>query len=257
MKAGFVTVGETLSHARRTRGLSVDDVAADTRIRATVIRGIEADDFRLCGGDVYARGHIRSIARVVGTDPAPLIAQFDTSHQVEQIVAAVAAQPADHDIVVRAEHRRPNWTAAMAGVLVVVCAVALVGLLLHHPGGGRPQATAPPATQPTTAQNPGPAQSPPTPAVQPRVTRATMQVRTVNGESWLSITSKTGTVLFEGTLAAGEQKTFTNRHGLTFVIGNAPAVDVVINGHDIGSPPSSGSVSRGNVTPGADTVQLA
>ena len=61
-------------------------------------------------------------------------------------------------------------------------------------------------------------------------------------------------MLFEGTLAPGEEKTFTNRHGLTFVIGNAPAVDVVVNGHDIGSPPSSGNVSRGDVTPGLATT---
>lgn len=236
----------------------MDDVAAETRIRATLIRGIEADDFRPCGGDVYARGHIRSIARVVGTDPEPLVAQFDTSHQIEQVVAAVAAEPADHDLVLRSERRRPNWTAAMAVTLSVVCVFALVGLLMHHSGGnGAQQAGQTTPNTPKTTSSSPPSVPPPATVVQAPVSRATMKVRTVRGESWLSITSKTGTVLFEGTLAPGEQRTFTNRHGLTFVIGNAPAVDVVVNGHDIGSPPSSGSVSRGNVTPGADTVQLA
>jgi cytoskeletal protein RodZ len=263
MKAGSVTVGETLSNARRTRGLSVDDVAADTRIRATLIRAIESDDFRLCGGNVYARGHIRSIARVVGVDSEPLIAEFDTAHQVERpvVAVAVAAQSTDHEIVSRSERRRPNWTAAMATALAVICIVALGGLVAHHLGGksGGQQAKKPPATTPQTSTAPStPPSTPPTTSTQQAsADRATMLVRTVHGTTWLSITSKTGTVLFEGTLAPGEEKKFTNRHGLTFVIGNAPAVDVVVNGHDIGSPPSSGNVSRGDVSPGSHTVQQA
>jgi len=237
----------------------VDDVATETCIRATLIRAIEADDFRLCGGDVYARGHIRSIAKVVGVDSASLIADFDTTHEVERIVAAVAAPSASREIAARSEPRRPNWTAAMATALAVICIVALGALITHHPGGkGSPQAKTPPAgsTRRTTPP-PNPTLTSPPPVTQQVADRATMSVRTVHGRTWLSITSKTGTLLFEGILAPGEQKTFTNRHGLTYVIGNAPAVDVVVNGHDIGSPPSSGNVSRGDVRPGADTVQQA
>jgi hypothetical protein len=73
----------------------------------------------------------------------------------------------------------------------------------------------------------------------------------------MSVMTSTHKVLFEGLLPAGHQKLFTSKHGLAFTIGNAPAVDVVVNGHDIGSPPSSGNVSRGTVAPGADTVQAA
>ena len=70
-------LGAALTAAREQRGLSVEDVAAATRIRATIIRAIEADDFAACGGAVYARGHLRSVAQVVGADPKPLIAEFD------------------------------------------------------------------------------------------------------------------------------------------------------------------------------------
>ena len=47
-------LGAALAAAREQRGLSVEDVAAATRIRATIIRAIEADDFAACGGAVYA-----------------------------------------------------------------------------------------------------------------------------------------------------------------------------------------------------------
>jgi cytoskeleton protein RodZ len=51
-------VGAVLAEARTARGLSVEDVAASTRIRATLVRAIENDDFSRSGGAVYARGHI-------------------------------------------------------------------------------------------------------------------------------------------------------------------------------------------------------
>jgi hypothetical protein len=75
-----VGIGGALAEARSEAGLSVDQVSDRTRIRATIIRAIERDDYAMCGGDFYARGHIRAIARVVGTDPAPLIQQYDIVH---------------------------------------------------------------------------------------------------------------------------------------------------------------------------------
>jgi cytoskeleton protein RodZ len=266
MKAGFVTVGETLSHARRTRGLSVDDVAIDTCIRATLIRAIEADDFSLCGGEVYARGHIRSIARVVGVDPEPLIGEHDTARGATRVVSAVVPQPTDRSIVARAERRQPNWTIAMAAALVVICGIALVGLLQDHGSAGKRPGTASTnagqqsqsKTQGQTPTTPKPRSSPPSSSVaQLPASQATLKVRTLRGQTWLSITTKAGKTLFSGLLADGQQKIFTSHHSLAYVIGNAPAVDIVVNGNDIGTPPASGAVARGNVKPGADTVQQA
>jgi cytoskeleton protein RodZ len=253
-----VTVGETLSHARRKRGLSVADVAADTRIRATLIEAIESDHFEPCGGTVYARGHIRSIAKVVGVDPESVIVEFDTEHHIEHVVAEVVATPTDHDIVARSEHRQPNWTIAMAAALVVICGLALAGLL-HNKSGGTPSPTANSKQHtPTVRHSHKPAVSPPPSSVATLPTnRATMLVRTLSGRTWLSITTKSGKTLYSGVLEPGQHRVFTDRHGLAYVIGNAPAVDLVINGNDIGQPPSSNVVARGNVVPGKGTVQQA
>src|SRR5258707_3739116 len=75
-----VSIGDTLAEARRQAGLTVTQVSQRTRIRETIIRGIEQGDFSACGGDFYARGHIRSIAAVVGIDPEPLIREYDEAH---------------------------------------------------------------------------------------------------------------------------------------------------------------------------------
>ena len=55
-----MSIGETLAEARGQAGLTVAEVSQRTRIRETIIRGIERDDYSACGGDFYARGNIRS-----------------------------------------------------------------------------------------------------------------------------------------------------------------------------------------------------
>lgn len=72
-----VSIGTTLSQAREAAGLSIAEVSSRTRIRTSLVRAIEADDFGPCGGDFYARGHIRAIARIVGVDSRPLIEEYD------------------------------------------------------------------------------------------------------------------------------------------------------------------------------------
>src|SRR5206468_4316811 len=107
----FVSVGETLSNARRSLGLSLDDVSADTRIRSSVVASIENDDFGPCGGAVYARGHIRSIARVLNIDSDPLVAEFDAGHRPDLPPVAgavgVGPQPTDPDLLARSDRHRP------------------------------------------------------------------------------------------------------------------------------------------------------
>jgi cytoskeletal protein RodZ len=59
-----VSIGAVLADARWRSHLTVSEVSRETRIREAIIWGIEKDDFTACGGDAYARGHIRAIARI-------------------------------------------------------------------------------------------------------------------------------------------------------------------------------------------------
>ena len=71
-----MTIGQTISSARIEQGLSIEELSEKTRIRPAVLTGIEADNFDACGGDTYARGHIRSIATTLGLDQAALLDEF-------------------------------------------------------------------------------------------------------------------------------------------------------------------------------------
>ncbi|MBA3264917.1 MAG: helix-turn-helix domain-containing protein, partial [Nocardioidaceae bacterium] len=67
-------IGGEIAEARQRLRLSIDELADRTRIRPYVIESIEADNFGPCGGDFYARGHLRMLARVLGLDGDPLVA---------------------------------------------------------------------------------------------------------------------------------------------------------------------------------------
>lgn len=165
-----MSIGETLASARQRAGLTVTQVSQRTRIRESIIRGIEQDDYAACGGDFYARGHIRSIAHAVGADPDPLISEYDaTLRAPEEITAADALRPTMPITPVR--RHRPNWTGVLA--VLVVAALGFLGYHLATDSGRTPAAaagfsqghprsghhTAPPARRkptPTPAPTPSP-----------------------------------------------------------------------------------------------------
>jgi cytoskeletal protein RodZ len=177
-----VSIGATLAAARRRAGLTVSDVSQNTRVTEPIIRGIEQDDYAACGGDFYARGHIRAIARAVGEDPVPLIDEFDEAWRSEkEITAAEVFQPAMP--LRRRERRRVRWTAFLAVLVLAVLGFASyefvsgVGRTQHtaasppSPAGGH---TNPPASAPAvqgstagasaTSASPTPSASSPSPA---------------------------------------------------------------------------------------------
>jgi cytoskeleton protein RodZ len=73
-----MSTGSLIRQAREAAGLTVEDVAHATKIRASILAAMEGDDFSHCGGDVYARGQLRSIAEVIGIDPAIVVDSYDS-----------------------------------------------------------------------------------------------------------------------------------------------------------------------------------
>jgi hypothetical protein len=157
-----VSIGKVLAEARRGAGLTVAQVSQRTRIREAIITRIEGDDYSACGGDFYARGHIRAIARAAGADPEPLIRAYDTARRVPPLPEDVTepitplreygtapraplALPADVTGPVTPvrvhERRQPIWTAALGLAL----AVALGFVAYHFLAGSRQAASAPTA----------------------------------------------------------------------------------------------------------------
>src|ERR1700722_9959155 len=127
-----VSIGESLADARRQAGLTVTQVSQQTRVRESIIRDIEQGDFSACGGDFYARGHIRSIAAVVGTDPVPLISEYDADHgaTMGQLRASDVFEPS-RPIKIR-ERRSPSMTRIVIVVLLAIIGFAAYRLVSSH-----------------------------------------------------------------------------------------------------------------------------
>jgi cytoskeletal protein RodZ len=75
--SGAQAIGAALAAARRERGWSLADVSGRTRVRVSLIEQMESGDFSGCGGAIYARGHLRSIAAALGVDAEPLVVAFN------------------------------------------------------------------------------------------------------------------------------------------------------------------------------------
>jgi hypothetical protein len=129
-------IGPELAAARTRLALTVDQLAERTRIRPHVIESIEVDDFAPCGGDFYARGHLRTLARVLGVDAGPLLAAYDERYSdapidARRVFEAELATGADGPI--RGTRGGPNWSVLVAAVMAVVLAWSIVRLVMDSP----------------------------------------------------------------------------------------------------------------------------
>jgi cytoskeletal protein RodZ len=236
-----VSIGDTLAEARSQAGLTITQVSQRTRIRETIIRGIEHNDFSACGGDFYARGHIRSIARVVGIDPEELIRQYDATHGApEAIRAADVFEPATP--IKLKERRSPNWSLAMVVVLALVLgygvyrAVAAVASP-HHATAASHSSTQSPAPAVTHTATPIPTPS-------PTRARHTVVIRlTAIEDCWVGFTTPAGAYLSQDYVVGGSTKTWTFRHAVTMQIGNPGGITLTVNGKNLGSPGSAGPLT--------------
>jgi transcriptional regulator with XRE-family HTH domain len=218
-----VSIGDTLADARQQAGLSVTQVSQETRIRESIIRGIEQGDFSACGGDFYARGHIRSIAGVVGTDPVPLISEYDAEHGPLGAIRAADVFEPSTPIKIRERHS-PSLSLIVALVLLAIIGFGTYRLVSHHSTAKplaapthRPTASAKPTAHPSSRPSPAP-------------TRVVIHLTAVE-DCWVLLTSSsTGAQIYMGTIPAGSSMTWTEKQTVKLALGNPPGVVLTVDG---------------------------
>jgi cytoskeletal protein RodZ len=238
-----VSIGDALAQARSQAGLTLAQVSERTRIRETIVRGIEHDDFSACGGDFYARGHIRSIACVVGADSEPLIHEYDTTHGAPQAIrAADVFEPATP--IKLKERRRPNWSVAMIIVLALVVGYGVYRAVGAVTSPGHPVA-APPSHHPSAAAAPS------TPAPTPTHVSNIVVIRlTAIEDCWVEFTTPAGGYLTQDYVTGGSSMTWTFHRNVTMQIGNPGGILLTVNGKNLGRPGSVGQPVTLSLGPG-------
>ncbi len=219
-----MSIGETLADARRQAGLTITQVSQQTRIRESIIRGIEQGDFSGCGGDFYARGHIRSIAGVIGTDPVPLISEYDAEHGPPGAMRAADVFEPSTPIRIR-ERRSPSLGLIAAVVLLAIIGFGAYRLVSSHSGGTRPLAAqthrAAASAKPTAHPSPTPSPAP---------TGVVIHLTAVQ-DCWVQLTnSSDGSQIYMGVIPAGSSMTWTEKQAVSVRLGNPGGIVLTVNG---------------------------
>lgn len=190
-------VGPEVAAARTRLGLTVDQLADRTRIRPHVIESIEVDDFVPCGGDFYARGHLRTLARVLGIDVAPLLTAYDERYahapiSPRRVFEAELATGASGSI--RSTRGGPNWSALVAVVMALILCWSVARLVMDTP----PELEGAPVLNGSG----GPGTSGSTSAAEP----VDVVVSAESGGAHVVVRDADGEIVFKGNLAAGDSR---------------------------------------------------
>jgi cytoskeleton protein RodZ len=250
-------VGSALKRARLARGLEIADLVELTRIRASLITAIEANDFDACGGEVFARGHVRTIASSLDLDPHPLLESMGAIG-TPSVLAAV--EPESLDIwELRSRAQIPSEARTWA--VIAVTALVIVAALVWRVRAADASATLDPKTLPSVTSTATASVTPePTPTATPSSTDTATptagatpsSTSTVTGgaivlqldcteTSWVRVVDGNGTI-FQGTLRSGDSKSVSSDTDITVTIGNAAGITLTVNDLGFGSLGAPGAV---------------
>jgi len=235
-----MSLGSMISKARVDARLSIEDLSASTNIRISLIREMEANNFSHCGGETYARGHIRNIAQRLGIDPQIFIAAFEEEHMLagrsmqDMLVETNAMKQPE-------ESRKLSWKVLAAISVVSLGVAGLVQIIVSNTSTPEiPSPISSVTASPSTSATPE--ASPTAEATLSTGTGVEVVITATRAKSWLFVSDASGRTLFSGQISRGTTKTFTTDVSLNFKIGNAGGVDLVVNGKKIDSVGADGEV---------------
>jgi cytoskeletal protein RodZ len=242
-----MSLGSMISKARKDAGLSIDDLSAATNIRGTLLREMEANNFSQCGGETYARGHLRNIAVKLNVDPQIFLTAFeDEQMHVDRTMQDLLVE----NNVMREpkEVRKVSWKVLVTISVASLFVAGLAQIIVSNNSTPdipvaieeSPAASASPEATPQETEN---EETVPT----DEATISTGQgveviIAATRAKSWLFVSDSSGRVLFSGQISTGVTKTFSSDLTLNLKIGNAGGVDLSVNGKKIDSVGVDGQV---------------
>ena len=116
-----LTLGEKLREAREERGLTIADIAEQTRISALYLGSIENDDYKILPGGIFNKGFVKSYAKFVGINETEALSDY----------AALAQSSAgdEQELKVYRPEVLTDDRSGSSMVPTVVIAVVILGLM--------------------------------------------------------------------------------------------------------------------------------
>ena len=235
-----MSLGSLIAKARKDAGLSLEDLAAKTNIRISVLSEIEKDNFSHCGGETYARGHVRNIASILKVDQKEFIRLYEEEQGGE--VRSMKDLLIENSVMrLPAEARKVSWKVLVMISVVSLFAVGIAQVVISNVNTNDVVSAVPSASaSPTAAESPSAE-----PSAQNTFSTGTgveVVINATRAKSWLFVSDDAGRVLFSGQIPRGAVKVFSSDSQLNLKVGNAGGVDLKVNGKKVPSIGIDGEV---------------
>jgi cytoskeletal protein RodZ len=234
-----MSLGSVIRQARIDAGLSIDDLSERTSIRAGLLKEIESDDFTKCGGETYARGHLRNIAPHIKMDSQLLLELYENEQSSQP--RRIQEMLAENNVMTNPVDKKTVSWKTLAGIsLSTLALLAAVQIIISN---SKTTTVTTPEVVTSASATPQPtitSESTPTPSTEttPTVARdayssgtgVSVSVSAVRGSSWLFVSDSNGTTLYSGQIRNSQILNFSATTRISLKVGNAGAVDVSVNG---------------------------
>jgi cytoskeletal protein RodZ len=261
-------LGEFLRQQREGKNVSIEEMATRTRIAVRFIKLMEENQFDQLPNPVSAKGFLRSYARCLGLNEAPLLDRFSQVIQPSESPAATGAEEKVPSYIQRKQPDRlpfPLWAAlAVVGVIALFLVLAFMmpknketaapppppeEILSDEPippepspippppegGGDSSPEPLPPAPTPSASAHPAPSQA--------ESSVPLVLLVEAREASWVHVTID-GTEVKEALLQPGESVRWEAKEKFLLTVGNAGGIRLFLDGRELGSLGPSGKVVK-------------
>ena len=208
--------GKQLKRARETRGISLRQIAAVTKISVGALEALERNDISRLPGGIFSRGIVRSYALEVGLDAEQTVREFIEKFPHDSVTAGSPHVPQEDHAAIESERE-----SAATAVTLVGISIPIIGIILYMT-----------LWSPRT-----PARPPDAARVAPADQAAAIQVAAEPLRFELAVSRAVHLEIdVDGIrhdardLVAGERLAFDADHGMRLTVSDAAAVQLSING---------------------------
>ena len=244
------TLGEKLRAAREARGISVSEVAEQTRIAPMYIECIENDNYKPLPGGIFNKGFVKSYARFIGLDEQDALQDYSRLIAQTEGAAPPPTETRSYRPEVLTDDRASQSsisTIIFAGIILALMTGAiymLVNYLRSEPSDPAVATSTGNAANQATGQPEQPATPGPTAGDAPTMQNIRVEFRTETEPISLSATSDGKSSV--NTVTPGSPQTFEPRENLklSYAKALASSAQLFINGKQIVLPTTPANPRR-------------
>ena len=260
--------GELLTEARRAQQITVLEIAKELHLDEIKVRALESNDFDVVGAPVFAKGHLRKYAQLVGADEDAVFADYNRMTRSSGVPPVVLQRPR-----IKQGYSPGPWIVGIIAVLIA----ALASWLIFS----RDVPSAAVGSEPELQQQADAAENAPQEATEPVLLAATTRdeapaggvlteasardaqpgippqmvddgllhiALSFSGECWTEISDADGQRLFFDMGRSGRDIELSGKAPISVLLGNAANANLRVNGNDYAIPATDRSDRMARLT---------